>query len=235
MSETTSTEIQDPATFLQLKDRYKQLLLEDSRLAKAAELAARQHLLLTGPQPDGWKVPRVKAVGRQLHQWTKRVRQPFLTKGRTADEDEDQALEGEDELAAGPVNAWFRKLLSTAKGPPSTPKIKGRLAPSPATPSTSTQRTSLSPTATPRKRPPPKQKPTPAPRPRKLTYTPGDPEADGRSPLPFSDVPGTSPWETGKEYADRLQKDIKRRLRKKGKAAAKSAVKKGWEYFGKRT
>ena len=65
---TNSTEIGDPATFLRLKDRYKQLLLEDSRLAKAAELAAQQHLLLTSDQPDGWKVPGVKAVDRQLRQ-----------------------------------------------------------------------------------------------------------------------------------------------------------------------
>ena len=44
---------------------------------KAAELAARRKVLLTSHEPDAWKEPQLKAVGRELRQWVKRVRQLF--------------------------------------------------------------------------------------------------------------------------------------------------------------
>ena len=62
--------------FLKLRDQYKSDLLEDSRLTKAAGLAAQQQLLLERPAPDAWKEPRLKSVNRQLRQWTKKIRQP---------------------------------------------------------------------------------------------------------------------------------------------------------------
>ena len=51
--------------------------MEDTRLTKAADLAAKPHLLLASDAPDAWKRPQLKAVGRQLRHWTKKVRQPF--------------------------------------------------------------------------------------------------------------------------------------------------------------
>ena len=52
--------------FLQLRDKYKQELVEDTRLTKAADLAAKEHVLLASDAPDAWKRPELKAVGRQL-------------------------------------------------------------------------------------------------------------------------------------------------------------------------
>ena len=52
--------------FLKLRDRYKSDLLEDSRLTKAAGLAAQQELFLESPAPDTWKKLHLKSVNRQL-------------------------------------------------------------------------------------------------------------------------------------------------------------------------
>ena len=72
-----STTVDNAPAFLQLRDQYKQELVEDTRLTKAADLAAKQHVLLTSDAPDAWKRPQLKAVSRQLRYWTKKVRQPF--------------------------------------------------------------------------------------------------------------------------------------------------------------
>ena len=50
-----STTVDNAPAFLQLKEKYKQELVEDTRLSKAADLAARQHVLLTSEVPDAWK------------------------------------------------------------------------------------------------------------------------------------------------------------------------------------
>ena len=52
MSELTSTVVADSTAFVGLKDKYKQELVEDGRLNKAAELAARPKVLLTSHEPD---------------------------------------------------------------------------------------------------------------------------------------------------------------------------------------
>ena len=44
--EMVSTTVDDAPAFLQLRDKYKQELVEDTRLTKAADLAAKQHVLL---------------------------------------------------------------------------------------------------------------------------------------------------------------------------------------------
>ena len=51
---------------MRLKDKYKQELVEDGRLNKAADLAARREVLLTSHEPDTWKEPQLKAVGHEL-------------------------------------------------------------------------------------------------------------------------------------------------------------------------
>lgn len=68
-----STPVTDLVRFLRLRDQYKSQLLNDSRLTKAADLAAQQHVLFTSKAPDTRKEPRLKAVGRKLGQWTKKV------------------------------------------------------------------------------------------------------------------------------------------------------------------
>ena len=77
MGELTSTVVSDSAAFVQLKDKYKQELVEDGRLNKAADLAARREVLLTSQEPDAWKEPQLKTVGHELWQWVKCVCQPF--------------------------------------------------------------------------------------------------------------------------------------------------------------
>lgn len=47
MSELTSTAVSDFPAFVRLKDKYKQELVEDGRLNKAADVAARREVLLT--------------------------------------------------------------------------------------------------------------------------------------------------------------------------------------------
>ena len=72
-----SMPVDDASAFLQLWDKYKQDLMEDTCLTKAADLAAKQHMLLASDVPDAWKRPQLKLVGRQLRHWTKKVQQPF--------------------------------------------------------------------------------------------------------------------------------------------------------------
>ena len=60
MDGNSSTPAENSIQFLQLRDQYKSKLLDNSRLTKAADLAAQQHLLLESNAPDGWKEPRLK-------------------------------------------------------------------------------------------------------------------------------------------------------------------------------
>ena len=114
--EMVSTPVDNVPAFLQLKEKYKQELVEDTRLAKAADLAAKQHVLLTSEVPDAWKRPQLKAVSRQLRHWTKKVRQPFgapaggvsATGATTPGEDDD--------FEAGPMQAWFTQLVKATQG-----------------------------------------------------------------------------------------------------------------------
>lgn len=101
-----------PQPFLQLRDKYIQELVVDTRLTKEADLAAKQHELLASDVPDAWKQHQLKAVGRQLRYWTKNVRQPFGTPvsgvggtGGTA------TPTGDDDVDACPVRAWLTQLV----------------------------------------------------------------------------------------------------------------------------
>lgn len=73
MDGISSTPVTDLVRFLRLRDQYKSQLLDDSLLTKAADLETQQHVLFSSKAPDTWKKPRLKAVGRQLRQWTKNV------------------------------------------------------------------------------------------------------------------------------------------------------------------
>ena len=84
--------------------------MEDTRLTKAADLAAKQHVLLASDAANAWKRPQLKAVGRQLRHWTKKVRQQFgaPTSGVRAT---GATTPGDDDFEAGPVQAWFTQLV----------------------------------------------------------------------------------------------------------------------------
>ena len=104
--EMVSTSVDNAPAFLQLRDKYKQELVEDTRLTKAADLATKQHVLLASDAPDAGKRPQLQAVGR----WTKKVRQPFgaPTSGVGAT---GATTPGDDDFQAVPVQAWFTQLV----------------------------------------------------------------------------------------------------------------------------
>ena len=199
-----STTVNNAPAFLQLRDQYKQELVEDTRLTKAADLAAKQHVLLTSDVPDAWKRPQLKAVSRQLRHWTKKVRQPFgaPTGGVSA---AGATTPGDDDFEAGPMQAWFTQLVKATQG------IKQG-----------------TPTGGPRKPPvPPKPRFTPSAK-KKLKFTPPPPSsAELAHELPFSEEPGTAPWETPKERVDSIKKSFKRGIRKKAEGVAKRKAA-GW-------
>ena len=127
MDGISSTPVENSVQFLRLRDQCKSKLLDDSRLTKAADLATQQHLLLESNAPDGWKEPRVKLVGRQLRQWTKKIRRPGETRpigSEDLEEDDDQS-----NLAVGPMQQFLINIAKIKKGikrpaTPKTPDIK---------------------------------------------------------------------------------------------------------------
>ena len=103
-----STTVDNAPAFLQLRDKYKQELVEDTRLTKAAYLAAKQHVLLTSDAPDAWKRPQLKALSRQLRHWTRKVGQPF---GAPAG-----SVSATGATTPGPMQAWFTQLVKATQG-----------------------------------------------------------------------------------------------------------------------
>ena len=99
-----STPMDNAPAFLQLRDKYKQELVEDTRMTKAADLAAKQRVLLASDAPDAWKRPQLKAVERQLRHWTKKVRQPFRAPASGV-RATGATTPGDDDFEAGPVQA----------------------------------------------------------------------------------------------------------------------------------
>ena len=205
-----STTVDNAPAFLQLRDQYKQELVEDTRLTKAADLAAKQHVLLTSDAPDAWKRPQLKAVSRQLRHWTKKVRQPFgaAAGGVTA---AGATTPGDDDFEAGPMQAWFTQLVKATQG------IKQG-----------------TPTRGPRKPPvPPKPKITPSAK-KKLKFTTPLSSEELAKDLPFSDTYGVEPWDTPSERVESIKKAVKRGIRKRAADAAKktatSAAKKALDW-----
>lgn len=72
----TPQAIPNPRRFFELQEQYKQRLMEDSQLNKAAALAAEEDMVLNSNLPSSIKVAVAKPLSRQVRQWTKRVRQP---------------------------------------------------------------------------------------------------------------------------------------------------------------
>ena len=197
-----STSVDNAPAFLQLRDKYKQELVEDTRLTKAADLAAKQHVLLASDVPDAWKRPQLKAVGRQLRHWTKKVRQPFGAPVSGVSATGTPATEtGDDDFEAGPLQAWFTQLVKATQG------IKQG-----------------TPTGGPRKPPiPPKPKITPSAK-KKLKFTSPLSSEELAHELPFSEDTAPKPWDTPSLA-------IKRKIRQKAKEAAKKKAKEkaaGW-------
>ena len=51
VEDIVSTEIENSPMFLALEDKYRQSIMDDTTLAKAANLAAKQELLLSSDKP----------------------------------------------------------------------------------------------------------------------------------------------------------------------------------------
>ena len=128
MDGISSTPITNSVQFLRLRDKYKSDIFDDSRLTKAAGLAAKKELLLESPAPDIWKQPRLKAVNRELKDWVKKIRQPGGTRGITRDED-DNDDEDEANLAVGPFHQFMGNISKISKAikrkaEPVTPQLQ---------------------------------------------------------------------------------------------------------------
>ena len=193
--EMVSTTVDNAPAFLQLRDQYKQELVEDTRLTKAADLAAKQHLLLVSDAPDAWKRPHLKAVGRQLRHWTKKVRQPFGAPAGGVSA-AGATTPGDDDFEAGHVQAWFTQLVKASQGIKLGTSLTG-----------------------PRKPPvPPKPRPKPSITPsakKKLKFTPKVSTQELVQELPYSGTYGAEPWDTPAERAEKITKAIERDIRKK--------------------
>ena len=229
MDSISSTPIENSVQFLRLRDKYKSNLLDDSRLTKAAGLAAQKELLLESPAPDTWKEPRLKSVNRELQQWVKKIRQPGGTQGISRDEDDSDEDEGN--LAVGPLQQFMGNISKISKAikrkaEPVTPQSVLQTPVVKQTPSTSkkpkfTFKTG-SKAKTPKKTPSsgyktPKKKKTPSPP--SGVFTTAD-----------EDVPAKSPFQ-------RAQESIEKKFNEASKRAQERALKKlapapSWKPFG---
>ena len=121
MEGITSTPLEDSVAFLQLRDRYKNSLLEDSRLTKAAGLAAQQELLLNSPADAAWKIPRLKALNKELRVWSQKIRQPGQAGHPGSPEDDSNLAVGPTQQFMGNIAKLKHKLERPAATPPITP------------------------------------------------------------------------------------------------------------------
>lgn len=242
-----SIPVQDSVAFLRLRDHYKNDLLKDSRLNKATH-----HLFLTSPSSDAWKRPQLKAVGRELRQWTKCVRQPGGSRVGAGGGDVEEEDEDEMNLAAGPMHTLLTKLLPSPKRikqtpssphPVVTPKagVKRKVSSSGPTKRSS----NLSKSSTPKGPGAPKKKRvslavTPkgkkTPNKKRVYFTPpqSTPELIGgeelAEELPLSGALGEQLWSKPKEIARNVFKSFRRKSRKAEVQTLKPVP--GWKPFG---
>ena len=181
--------------------------MEYTRLTKAADLAAKQHVLLASDVPDAWKRPQLKAVGRQLCHWTKKERQPFGAPVSGVRATGAPATSpGEDDFGAGPVQAWLTQLVKTAQGikrsaSPGGPSRPGRKPPVPPKPSITLSAK------------------------KKLRFTPQVSTEELAQELPFSEASAPKPWDTPNLAVKRkIRKKAAAVAKKKGKSLAKKAL-----------
>ena len=120
-----------------LVEQYKGTLMENSRLTHAARLAAKQHVLLASPEILlATKKIRVKALGPEVRQTTKRVRTMNLPSAGGA------GAVDEDDFARGPMETFLKTLIKSSTSQPkarqtttasqATPKAKPKIPPKPA-------------------------------------------------------------------------------------------------------
>ena len=252
MDGISSTPIENSVEFLRLRDKYKSAIFDDSRLTKAAGLAAKKELLLESAAPDTCKV---KAVNRGLQHWVKKIRQPCGTRGIGQDVSDSDVDEDERNLAVGPFHQFMGNISKLSKAmqrkaepvtpPLQTPVVKQR--PStikkvkrvlPATPKT----TAFSGYKKAKKCPlscykvpktgykTPKKPPSPA----SSVFDTADEDMPATTPLelsskqlaaelPYSGHVGETPWRSPTERESERLNSIKRSIRKLTSEDQKSA------------
>ena len=234
MDGISSTPIENSVQFLRLRDKYKSNLLDDSRLTKAAALAAQKELLLESPAPDTWKEPRLKSVNRELQQWVKKIRQPGGTRGISRDEDDS---DDEGNLAVGPLQHFMGNISKISKAikrkaEPVTPQSVLQTSVVKQTPSTSEKPKLTFKTGSKAKRLLPK---TPKKTPSSGYKTP----KKKKTPSPPSIVSSTAKEEgfAAKSPFQRTRESIEKKFNEAAKRAQERALKKiapapGWKPFG---
>ena len=234
MDGISSTPIENSVQFLRLRDKYKSNLLDDSRLTKAADLAAQKELLLESPATDTWKEPRLKSVNRELQQWVKKIRQPGGTQGISRDEDDSDEDEGN--LAVGPLQQFMGNISKISKAikrkaEPVTPQSALQTPVVKQSPSTSKKPKLTFKTGSKAKRLLPK---TPKKTPSSGYKTPKKKKTPSPPTSVFStadeDIPAKSPFQ-------RAQESIEKKFNEASKRAQERALKKlapapGWKPFG---
>ena len=232
MDGISSTPIENSVQFLRLRDKYKSNLLDDSRLTKAAGLAAQKELLLESPAPDTWKEPRLKSVNRELQQWVKKIRQPGGTRGISRDEDDSD----DENLAVGPLQQFMGNISKISKAIKRKPESVTPQSVLQTPVVTQSHSTSKKPkltfkTGSKAKRLLPK---TPKKTPSSGYKTPKKKKAPSPPTSVFStadeDVPAKSPFQ-------RAQESIEKKFNEASKRAQERALKKlapapGWKPFG---
>ena len=213
-NELVSTSTDDSPFFLQLQDKYRQRLMQDTTLSKATELAAKEELLFMSNKSDEWKVPRVKANSCALHQWAKKASSmgPF-----TAAADEGSGIGSPD---GSPMQNIMTELIKQA-----TPQPKRKLPPL-------LQRLGW---PYPPKTPPPSRIPTPAKTSKSVPPAKGappqEPEIDG---TPKAGRGRYSNFKTQRKaqqsFKGAVKEGAKQAVKKTARNAAAEAVK-GWLDF----
>ena len=202
MDGISSTPLEDSVAFLKLRDQYKSSLLEDSRLNKAAGLAAQQELLLNSKGDPAWKVPRLKSVNKQLRVWSKKIRQPGIPTEPGSPEDESNLAIGPTQKFMGQIAQLNKKMKRPAVTPPTVPIVTPKLEKlGSAGPSFKTK---------PYK---PYKKSTSG---KKLKTAPKEDEEDFDT--------ATEEFDTGLSPLSQAQADIKQKAKAYGKAKAASAI-----------
>ena len=221
MDGISSTPIENSVQFLRLRDKYKSNLLDDSRLTKAAGLAAQKELLLESPAPDTWKEPRLKSVNGELQLWVKKIRQPGGTRGIGQDVSDSDEEEGN--LAIGPLQQFMGNISKISKA------IKRKAEP--VTPQSVLQTPVV------------KQTPSTSKKP-KFTFKTGSkakrllPKTPKKTPSPPSsvfstadeDAPAKSPWKKAQESIEKKFNEAAKRAQER--ALKKLALAPGWKPFG---
>ena len=232
MEGITSTPLEDSVAFLQLRDRYKNSLLEDSRLTKAAGLAAQRELLLNSPADAAWKIPRLKALNKELRVWSQKIRQPGQAGHPGSPEDESNLAVGPTQQFMGNIAKLKNKLDRPAATPPITPAKQSVRK--------KTVKSEPIKKATPKFTPQTPKKVSPEEQKLKATFSPKEQiySSEGDFESATDELPTSATPKTGKQLAHSFIKSARTKAIAVAKNRAKEMALKrlerqpGWKHFG---